>query len=177
MPVRMFFAPLMAAAMGLAIASASAEAPASDHRIVPGVRIGGAVLEQADQGALVRDLGEPDQTVQRGDRAWYRFGAPHADGGPPDELVVEFDLAKDAPLEISTASPLYRTRNGLGVGSAAATVRAVQGAPLCEGGDADGEGVIVYDAIWFRISQGNVSRVSVRKQLTAADFQAGPLHC
>ncbi|MEO7053584.1 MAG: hypothetical protein ABI191_01280, partial [Rhizomicrobium sp.] len=96
---------------------------------------------------------------------------------PPDELVVEFDLAKDAPFEISTASPLYRTRNGLGVGIAAATVRAVQGAPLCEGGNADGEGMIVYDAIWFRISQGNVSRVSIRQHLAAADFKAGSIHC
>ncbi|MES2253548.1 MAG: hypothetical protein V4559_00755 [Pseudomonadota bacterium] len=164
----------LAAVIGLATASAAA--PSGDHWIVPGVRIGAAVLEQADQGALVRDLGEPDQTVQRGDRAWYRFG-PQTDGAPPDELVVEFDLAKDAPLEISTASPLYRMRNGLGVGSAAATVRAVQGAPLCEGGNADGEGVIVYDTIWFRISQGNVSRVSIRKQLSAADFQVGPIHC
>lgn len=169
------FLATLAAVIGLATASAAA--PSGDHWIVPGVRIGAAVLEQADQGALVRDLGEPDQTVQRGDRAWYRFGAPHADGGPPDELVVEFDLAKDAPWEISTASPLYRTRNGLGVGSAAATVRTAQGTPLCEGGNADGEGLIVYDTIWFRISQGNVSRVSIRKQLTVADFQSGPIHC
>lgn len=171
---RGFFAALVAGAMGLAMASASALP--GDHWIVPGVRIGAAVLEQADQGALVRDLGEPDQTVQRDDRAWYRFG-PQVDGAPPDELVVEFDLTKDAPFEISTASPLYRTRSGLGVGSAAATVRAVQGAPLCEGGNAEGEGVIVYDTIWFRISQGHVSRVSIRQRLTAADFKSGPIHC
>ncbi|MEO7054376.1 MAG: hypothetical protein ABI191_05335, partial [Rhizomicrobium sp.] len=61
------FAGLAAAAIGLAIASASALP--GDHWIVPGERIGAAVLEQADQGALVRDLGEPDQTVQRGDHA------------------------------------------------------------------------------------------------------------
>jgi hypothetical protein len=167
---------IAAMAISLATVSATAQTSRGDGLIVPGVRIGAAVLEQADQGALVRDLGEPDQTVQRGDRAWYRFGAAKADESPPDDLVVVYDLAKDAPFEIVTASPLYHMRSGLGVGSTAAAVRSALGAPLCEGGNGDA-GIIVYDKIWFAISQGAVARISVREHLTAADFQTGPVHC
>ena len=79
------------------------------------------------------------------------YGAPE-----PDELVVNFDLAKDAPFEISTASPAYRTAEGLGVGSAATAIRAALGPPLCESGD--GDGPMVYGAIWFLTSHGNVTR-------------------
>lgn len=167
---------LAVAAISLAAMGAVAQTSRGDGLIVPGVRIGEAVLEQADQGALVRDLGEPDQTVQRGDRAWYRFGAAKPDGSPPDDLVVQFDLAKDAPLEISTASPLYHMRGGLGVGSTAAAVRAALGPPLCEGGDA-ATGILVYDKIWFRMAQGAVASVFIRAHLAAADFQAGLVHC
>jgi hypothetical protein len=165
------------AAAAVWLAAASVLAQSGDHLIVPGVRIGAAELEQADQGALVRNLGEPDQTQQRGDKAWYRFGAAHADGAPPDDLVVEFDLATDTPFEISTASPLYRMGNGLGVGSDAAGVRAALGAPLCEGANAEGDGLIVYGQVRFLTSQGHVVRLFIRKNFSAADFQAGPLHC
>lgn len=91
--------------------------------------------------------------------------------------MVNFDLAKDAPFEISTASPAYRTRDGLGVGSAAASVRARLGPPLCEGGNEGGEGLLVYEAIWFQTSHGIVARVFIRKHLDAGDFRTGPLHC
>jgi hypothetical protein len=158
--------------IGLSPLAGSAQAQRGDHLIVPGVRIGAAELEQADQGAMERALGEPDQTLQRDDRAYYMYGAPE-----PDALVIEFDLAKDAPFEISTSSAAYRTRDGLGVGSTAAAVRAALGAPVCEGGDAGGEGLIVYGAIWFRILHGTVARVSIRQSLRSADFQAGPVHC
>lgn len=168
---------LAATAIGLPAAGAAAQPLPGDRLIVPGSRIGAAELEPADQGALVRELGEPNQTDQRGDRAIYRYGEPGPDGRPPDELVVNFDLAGDAPFEISTASPAYRTQGGLGVGSAAAAVRASLGPPLCEGGNESGEGLLVYDTIWFRTSHGIVARVSIRNHLNADDFRTGPLHC
>ena len=170
MPRRAIFATLAAAAVGLAPAGATAQPLAGDHLIVPGVRIGAAELEQGDQGAMVRALGEPNRTEQSGDRAYYMYGAPE-----PDELVVNFDLAKDEPFEISTASPAYRTAEGLGVGSAATAIRAALGPPLCEGGN--GDGPIVYGAIWFLTSHGNVTRVSIRKKLSPDDFRTGPALC
>jgi hypothetical protein len=192
---------LVAATLGVSPLAAFAQTLPGDHLIVPGVRIGGGLLEQADQGALVRDLGEPDETIQRGDYAYYVYKAPQPDtpppasssfggssGGapakappppapPPDELMIQFDLNKDAPFEISTASPFYRTRDGLGVGSTAAEVRAALGAPLCAGGTPGGAGLLVYGAVWFLTAQGSVARVSIRKALSPADFQTGPVHC
>ena len=170
MPRRAIVAILVAAGIGLAPVAATAQLLPGDHRIVPGVRIGAAELEPADQGALVRALGEPNRTEQHGDRAYYMYGAPE-----PDELVVNFDLAKDAPFEISTASPAYRTAEGLGGGSAATAIRAGMGPPLCEGGN--GDGPMVYGAIWFLTAHGNVTKVSIRKKLNPDDFRTGPVQC
>ncbi|MES2293911.1 MAG: hypothetical protein V4527_11485 [Pseudomonadota bacterium] len=170
MPRRAIVAILVAAVIGLAPTGAMAQLLPGDHRIVPGVRIGAAELEPADQGALVRALGEPNRTEQRGDRAYYMYGAPE-----PDELVVNFDLAKDEPFEISTASPVYRTAEGLGVGSAATAIRAALGPPLCESGNDDGP--MVYGAIWFLTSHGNVTKVFIRKKLSPDDFRTGPMRC
>ena len=102
---------LGAAAVMLLGVSAAAQPLPSDHIIVPGSRIGGAELAPADQGALARQLGEPNRTERRGDHEYYMYGSPNS-----DELVVDFDLAKDEPFEISTASTDYHTRDGLGVG-------------------------------------------------------------
>ncbi len=159
----------MAAMIGMSLVEVAAQPLPSDHVIVPGVRIGKAELEPADQGALVRELGEPNQTEQRGDRAYYRYGAPGPDGGSPDELVVTFDLAKDAPFEISTASPAYRTADGLGVGSAGMAVREKLGLPVCANGTETGRGAIVYPAIGFAMSNGKVVRVFIRQRLSASD--------
>lgn len=156
---------------------AAAQPLSSDRLIVPGTRIGNAELEPADQGALQRNLGEPNQTDQRGDMATYRYGAPKPDGAPPDELVVILDLNKDAPFEIATASPAYHTRQGVGVGSSAAAVRAALGSPLCAGDDGTGNGLIVYDTIWFRTAHGNVARVAIRNHLSADDFKTDAVHC
>lgn len=149
----------------------------SDHVIVPGSRIGNAELDPADQGSLVRNLGEPNDTEQQGDMATYRYGAPKPDGGSPDELVVMLDLNRDAPFEIATASPAYRTREGLGVGSSDMAIRAALGPPLCAGDDGKSNGIIVYDTIWFRTTQGTVTRAAIRKHLSTDDFKTGPLHC
>jgi len=162
---------------GLSASVTAAQPLSSDHLIVPGVRIGNAELEPADQGALQRNLGEPNQTDQRGDMATYRYGAPKPDGGPPDELVVMLDLNKDAPFEIATASPDYRTKGGLGVGSRDAAVRAALGPPLCAGNDGKGNGIVVYDTIWFRLAQGAVTRTAIRDHLSAEDFRSGAVHC
>ena len=156
---------------------AMAQPSPSDHVIVPGSRIGNAELAPADQGALQRNLGEPNQTDQRGDTATYRYGAAKADGGAPDELTVILNLNTDAPFEIATASPAYRTRQGLGVGSSGAAIRAALGPPLCVGDDGKGNGLIVYDTIWFRTAQGIVTRVAIRAHLSADDFRSGPVHC
>jgi hypothetical protein len=145
---------------------ASAQPLPSDHVIVAGVRIGKAELEPADQGSLVRELGEPNQTEQHGDRATYRYGAPQADGSSPDELVVILDLATDAPFEIWTASAAYRTPDGLGVGSSATAVREKLGPPVCASGKETGRGAIVYPSIGFATSNGNVVLVFIRKNLT-----------
>ena len=157
--------------------NAFAQSLSSDHVIVPGERIGNAELDPADQGSLQRSLGEPGETEQHGDMATYRYGTAKPDGGSPDELVITFDLNKDAPFEIATASPTYRTRDGLGVGSAVTPIRAALGPPLCTGDDAKGNGIIVYDKIWFRIAQGTVTRVSIRKHLSPDDFKTGAVHC
>lgn len=163
--------------VSLSAIAATAQPLPSDHLIVPGVRIGSAELEPADQGALQRNLGEPNQTDQRGDMATYRYGAPKPDGAPPDELVVMLDLNKDAPVEIATASPDYHTRQGVGVGSSDTKVRAALGPPLCTGDDGKGNGIIVYDTIWFRIAQGIVARAAIRAHLSADDFRTGAAHC
>ena len=159
------------------LANAAAQTLSSDHMIVPGERIGNAELDPADQGSLQRNLGEPNQTDQRGDMATYRYGASKPDGGSPDELVVTFDLNKDVPFEISTASPEYHTREGLGVGSAETAIRAALGKPVCEADDGKGNGIIVYDTIWFRTAQGVATRAAIRKHLSPDDFKTGPVHC
>jgi hypothetical protein len=162
---------------GLSALIVSAQPLPSDYMIVPGERIGNAELDPADQGALQRSLGEPNQTDQRGDMATYRYGAPKEAGGPPDELVVMLDLNKDAPFEIATASPAYHTRHGLGVGSSDAAIRAALGPPLCAANDGAGNGIIVYGTIWFRTAQGAVTRVAIRKHLSVDDFKTGTLRC
>lgn len=172
---RAIFAALIAAAIGAS--PVAAQPLPNDHVIVPGVRIGSAELAPADQGALFRQLGEPNQIDRGAGHEIYRYGAPQPDGTSPDELVVDFDLAKDAPFEISTASPLYRTGDGLGVGSTGADIEARLGRPLCEGEDGKGDGVIVYGAIWFLTSRAHVTKVSIRAKLSRDDFQAGPLAC
>jgi hypothetical protein len=144
----------------------------NDHIVVPGSRIGGAELAPADQGALVRQLGEPDRTEQRGDHEYYMYGAPN-----PDALVVDFDLAKDAPFEISTTSGAYHTREGLGVGSSEQAVQARLGPPLCAGGEAQGDRLMVYASIWFLMSRGTVTKVSIREHMTPDDFKSGSVHC
>lgn len=156
---------------------ATAQPLPSDHLIVPGTRIGNAELAPADQGALQRNLGEPNQTDQRGDMATYRYGAPKADGGAPDELVVMLDLNTDAPFEIATASPDYRTRQDVGVGSSDAAVRAALGPPLCMGDDGKGNGIIVYGTVWFRTARGIVTRIAIRNHLSADDFKTGAMRC
>jgi hypothetical protein len=172
------FAALVAMMSGMAPPGASAQPLPSDHVIVPGVRIGNAELEPADQGALVRELGEPNQTEQHGDKAIYRYGAPQPDGTVPDELVVTFDLAADAPFEIATASAAYRTPDGLGVDSAATAIREKLGPPVCESGDAkSGGGLIVYPSIWFLTVHGIVTRVSIRGHLRRGDFSTGSIQC
>src|ERR1700742_602368 len=149
------------AILALSAARLTAQPLPSDHVIVPGERIGNAELDPADQGSLQRSLGEPNETSQSGDMATYRYGVPKPDGGSPDELVVTLDLNKDAPFEIATASPAYHTRKGLGVGSTDAAIRAGLGPPLCEAGNAGGNGIIVYGAIWFRTAHGTVTRAAI----------------
>ncbi len=196
MPGKSVLALLLAVALGVFPRVASAQTLPGDKIIVPGVRIGGALLEQADQGALVRDLGEPDETTQRGDHEFYvyREAAPDvpstktssydtpakAPPPPPDPLValmIEFDLTHDAPFEISTASPFYRTRDGLGVGSTTAEIHTALGAPLCEAVTPTGAGLIVYGTVWFSTLRGAVTRAAIRKTLSPADLQALPVHC
>jgi hypothetical protein len=156
------------------LASASAaSAQSAQHFIIPGGSIGVAQLEGADQGALTRELGEPSGTERRGDHDYYRYGP--SDG--PVELMVDFDLVKDEPFEIWTGSPIYRTREGLGVGSTEQAIRAASGKLVCEGHDAQGDGLLVYNAIWFLLRDGHAVRVSIRKHLSASDFQTGPVHC
>ena len=172
---RNIFAALIAAAIGAS--PVAAQPLPNDHVIVPGVRIGSAELAPADQGSLFRQLGEPNQTDRSTGHEIYRYGPPQRDGAGPDELVVDFDIAKDQPFEISTASPLYRTREGLGVGSTGAAIRAGLGPPLCEGGDGRGDDAVVYGAIWFLTLHGQVTKVSIREHLSRDDFRAGPLTC
>lgn len=163
--------------IGASALVAAAQPLPSDHLIVPGMRIGNAELAPADQGAIQRSLGEPNQTDQRGDMATYRYGAPKANGGAPDELVVMLGLNTDAPFEIVTASPDYHTRQGVGVGSSDAAVRAALGPPLCAGDDGKGNGIIVYETIWFRTAQDIVIRTAIRNHLSADDFKTGAAHC
>jgi len=170
-------AALMALVAGVSALTANAQPLPSDHMIVPGIRIGNAEMEPADQGALQRNLGEPNQTDQRGDMATYRYGAPKEDGGAPDELVVILNLSTDAPFEIATASPDYRMRQSIGVGSSDAAVRTALGPPLCTGDDGKGNGIIVYATIWFRTAQGHVTRAAIRNHLSAEDFKTGAAHC
>ena len=133
-----------------ASATAMADPLPGDHLIVPGVRIGAAELAPADQGALTRNLGAPDRTDRNGNHEVYRYGA---DG----ELAIDFDLAADAPFEISTASPLYRTKDGLGVGSSEDAIRAKLGPPLSVSGE-----TLSYDSIRFSFTHGIATRVSIR---------------
>jgi hypothetical protein len=166
---------LGAAAVVLLGVSAVAQPLPSDHIIVPGSRIGGAELAPADQGALVRQLGEPAETERRGDREYYRYGTPgQAD---PGELVVDFDLVQDEPFEISTTSTAYHTHDGLGVGSSEQAIRASLGPPLCMGGNVQSDGLMVYGSIWFLMSRGTVTKVSIREHMSPGDFKSGAVHC
>jgi hypothetical protein len=159
---------IMLAFVATSVAAMSDPLP-GDHVIVPGVRIGAAELAPADQGALTRTLGDPDRTERNGDHDYYHYGA--------DELVIDFDLVNDAPFEISTASPLYRTKEGLGVGSNAALIRERLGQPLCQGGGGAGASVIGYDSIWFLLSNGAVTRVSIRAHLNPGALSPGSIAC
>jgi phosphohistidine swiveling domain-containing protein len=164
---RIFFIMLSVIAASRA---AMGDALPGDLTIVPGVRIGAAELAPADQGALQRDLGQPDQTNRNGDHEYYRYGA--------DELVIDFDLANDAPFEISTTSSLYHTREGgLGVGSNAAVIAATLGKPVCRGANDAGDEVIAYDLIWFLLRQGLVTRVSIRAHVDPGALGAGSIPC
>jgi hypothetical protein len=164
----------IAAALAVSLTAALAQDLPGDHVIVPGVRIGAAELAPADQGAVVRDLGEPAQTVRNGDREYYFYGPVAPDGAQPSELVIGFDLVKDAPFEISTASPTYRTPDGLGVGSSEMAIRARLGQPVCHRDDGKGGGVIAYGAIWFLIARGAVTKVSIRTHVSPDDFRTIP---
>jgi hypothetical protein len=163
---------LAAAAILLMQAGAAAQPLPGDHMIVPGSRIGEAELAPADQGALVRELGEPNRTEQRGDHEYYMYGS-----ADPGELVVDFDLAKDQPFEVSTASPAYHTKEGLGVGSSASDVQARLGRPLCAAANAQGDGLMVYGSIWFLMSRDAVTKVSIREHMSPDDFKSGTVHC
>ena len=154
--------------LGLIATSATAQSLPGDRLIVPGSRIGAADLAPADQGALTRVLGEPRATERKDDMDYYRYGA----GDGPDELVVAFDLKQDQPFEISTFSPSYRTREGLGVGSSEERVRAGLGRPICQGRDNADDEVIAYDSIWFLLTRGAVTRVSIRAHLAPGAFAA-----
>jgi hypothetical protein len=160
----------------LAIIAASAMATADplpgDHLIVSGVRIGAAELAPADQGALLRTLGEPARTDRNGDHEYYRYGEEGV-----DQLTIDFDLANDAPFEISTTSSLYRTREGLGVGSGAAAISSQLGKPVCRGANDAGDEVIAYDAVWFRLTGGFVTRVSIRAHLLPGVLGPGSIPC
>lgn len=161
---------VIVAALGLALSFPALAQPVPEDRlIVPGVRIGEADLAPADQGALTRALGAPDRAERQDGMDYYHYDAGGAD---PDRLVIAFDLAADQPFEISTASPFYRTREGLGVGSSEAAILAGLGKPLCRGGDPAGEAVIAYDSIWFLLARGAVTRVSIRAQPGSGDFGA-----
>ena len=151
-------------------APASGDPLPGDHLIVAGVRIGAADLAPADQGALTRTLGEPARTDRNGDHEVYHYGAEGS-----DQLTVDFDLVNDAPFEISTFSPAYRTRDGLGVGSSVDTIRARLGKPMCEGGSDTGAAVMAYDAIWFSLSRGAVTRVAIRARMAPGEL--GALRC
>ena len=70
-----FYAPLCVLLLVLLPARASAQLT-SDHMIVPGSRIGGAESAPSHQRALVRQLGEPDRTEQRGGHEYYMYGSP-----------------------------------------------------------------------------------------------------
>ena len=157
----------------LLMSASAAMAQPAQHFIIPGESIGAAQLESADQGALTRELGEPNGTERRGDHDIYRYGP----GDGPAELVVDFDLVKDEPFEIWTGSPAYRTRDGLGVGSTEQAIRAASGTLVCEGHNQQGDGLLVYNSIWYLIRNGQAVRVSIRKALSARDFQTGPVHC
>lgn len=172
---KVLFAICVAALVALLPAIVSAQPLPGDHIIVPGSRIGGAELGQADQGALFRQLGEPAETERRGDREYYMYGSPgQAD---PNALVVDFDLAKDEPFEISTASAAYRTRDGLGVGSSEQAIRGRLGPPLCAGSNERGDGLMVYSSIWFLMSHGTVTKVSIREHMNPDDFKSDAVHC
>ena len=80
-------------------------------------------------------------------------------------------------VEIATASPDYRMRQSIGVGSSDAAVRTALGPPLCTGDDGKGNGIIVYAKIWFRTAQGRVTRAAIRNHLSAEDFKTGAVHC
>jgi hypothetical protein len=164
--LKLFSAIIIAAV--LASSPGAAQSLAHDRLIVPGERIGAAELAPADQGALTRALGEPDDTRQRGGHATYNFGGA---------LTVDFDLDRDTPFEISTTSPAYRTASGLGVGSSEAAIRVGLGEPLCQGHDASGNGLLVYDSIWFQTLGGIAARVAIRQHLRADDFREGAVHC
>lgn len=168
----MFFAMLAVATMPQPI-SGAAQALPGDHLIVPGARIGPAEIAPADQGALQRALGEPNRSERRGDHDYYVYGA----GDDPDELAVDFDLVADSPFEISTTSPAYRTQDGLGVGVSEKSVLTKLGAPICEGHNERGDGLLVYASIWFQTAKGHVAKIAIRGHLRPSDFQSGPLHC
>lgn len=154
---------LAAAAIGLLPPDGMAQSLSGGGLVVPGERMGPAELQPADQGALGRALGAPDRDEQEGTHEYYRYRVET--GG---ELVVDFDLAEDAPLEISTTSHAYRTREGLGVGSTEGEVRAKLGRPPCEGQAGD-EVFLAYDGIRFLVSGGTVTKISIRPH--------GLLHC
>ncbi|MGH7972832.1 MAG: hypothetical protein ACREIC_29305 [Limisphaerales bacterium] len=140
-----------------------------DRVIVPGVRIGAAELAPADQGALMRALGEPDRTDRNGDHDYYRYDAA--------QLTIDFDLVGDAPFEISTASPTYRTKEGMGVGSNAAEIRAHFGAPICEGGSETGDEIIAYDSIWFLLRRRTAVGIYIRAHINPGELHTGSIFC
>ena len=171
----LFFSNTVIAAMMVALLPLSAIAqPLSDDKvIVPGTRIGAAELAPADQGALFRELGEPNRTEREGGHEYYMYGTEVE----PDALIVDFDLVKDEPFEISTTSSAYHTQDGLRVGSAEQTVRAHLGQPICAARNAEGSGVMIYDKVWFLTSNGAVTRIAIRDHLSPDEFRTGPVHC
>ncbi|GEM_PF-5071778 len=139
----------------LAASTMSASAQSTGNLIVPGKQIGKAFVGMTP-AQLYQALGKPDKTVNGGEEAHETFYYYK-------DLTVALDTKTQSVYQVNTASPKFRTKEGLGVGSQDLELRAKLGSPKCETDTATGLFLNYGQTGFILDNNGTVRNLNVRR--------------